>query len=291
MMKVRFTTMSRCVLFGLAAIAPAILAQSANAATINVLTVNTGGVGSFDFLTGGRFNNVRDSLLNPLNYGEGGIVSDTVNYLPSVTELTSTNLSGVDVVLLAHGASNRSASELAALEAFVQNGGGMLAFGNEVASDLSSILGSTWGGYRDGIGIRVSNASSPIANGPFGTFAAGTFTRTSFGSFFREVGENGTVGITRGGDPFAATYDFGKGRAAVFLDEEMFVSASLGGADARWNTTHNAYFNNAFSHVIPDDDPDSPHPTDVPEPSSLLMLGAAGILGISGLGLKHRRKQ
>ncbi|MGK7927117.1 MAG: PEP-CTERM sorting domain-containing protein [Spirulina sp.] len=287
MMKVRFTTMSRCVLFCLAAIAPTILVQPANAATLNVLTVNTGGHGSYDFLTSGRFNNVRDSLLNPVNYGTGGIISDTVNYLPSVTELNSTNLSGVDVVLLAGGATNRSASELAALDTFIQNGGGMLAFGNVAASFLSPILGSTSGGYRDGIGIQVSNPASPIANGPFGTFASGTFTTTSFGGLFGEVGENGTVGITRGGDPFAATYDFGTGRAAVFLDEEMFISASFRGADVRWNTTHNTYFLNAFDYVANGNSDSTP----VPEPSSLLMLGAASILGISGFGLKHRKKE
>lgn len=282
-MKIPLTAMSRCLSFCLATIVPAILVQAANAATIRVLTPDKGGARSFDFLTGGRFNNVRDALTNPANYGAGGIVTDTVDYLPSVTEFNSTNLSGADVVILAHD-TKRSESEINALNTFVQNGGGILAFGNNVASDLSTILGSTFGRYRDGTGIRVSNAESPIANGPFGTFAAGTYTGTSFGGLFGTVGEHGTVGITRGGIPFAATYDFGTGRAAVFHDEEMFISAWMGGADRRWNTTHNAYFLNAFDYVA-----NGNPPTSVPEPSNLPMTIGAGILGILGFGLRHRK--
>lgn len=285
-MRVRFIAIDRCFSFCLATIITTIAVQPANAAVLNVLTADTGGAGSFDFLTGGRFNNVRDALTNPANYGPGGIVTDTVNYLPSVTTFNSANLSGADVVILAHGATTRPANEINALNTFVQNGGGILAFSNEIGSDLSAILGSTFGGYLDGPNIQVSNASSPIANGSFGTFPVGTSTGTSFGGLLGTVGPNGTVGITRNGNPFAATYDFGTGRAAVFLDEEMFISAALGGADARWNTTHNAYFLNAFDYVANSTPKNPPVPEPHSEPYSVLIL----IAGILGFRLRRRKK-
>lgn len=138
----RNKTLYPLVLAVVCAGATALFTSAARAgAPINLLTFDETRVGTvtnpngsinFNFVTGGGYATVRGALLNTSNFGAGGIVSRPVNLLPTVPTLTQAALIGADVVVIPFQVT-LLASEEAALNLFLNQGGGILAFHNNAA--------------------------------------------------------------------------------------------------------------------------------------------------------------
>ena len=84
---------------------------------------------NWNFTTNNGFSTLRSDLLNSALFGNSGVVNRAVNFLPSTTTVTSSQLSGTDVVLYIAGGQTNSA-ELSVLKPFVESGGGLFVFGN-----------------------------------------------------------------------------------------------------------------------------------------------------------------
>ena len=128
------------------------------AAVGNVLVVDRE-KGSVDqaFVDGGRYSDAFADLSDSKKFGIGGTVGYSLNFLNSVTLLTSSSqLDGVGLVLFAHTHNaGTSASEVALVKDFVTNGGNLLSLGfvnvaddsfNSFSSALAARTTTSYGG-------------------------------------------------------------------------------------------------------------------------------------------------
>jgi hypothetical protein len=95
------------------------------------------------FATSAGYSQVRSSLLNPANFGPGGVVPRPVQSITAVPTITASSLSGIEVVVLASVGSLPTAAETSALSTYVNGGGALLIADNNAALILQSILGVT----------------------------------------------------------------------------------------------------------------------------------------------------
>ncbi len=246
------------------------------AAPINILTTNevSGGLYNpesfFNFKTGEGYSVIRNDL-NTSNFGR------PLNFLPSVGVINDAALANVDVVVLApwmYGIVDNGGA--AALNSFVQKGGGLIVAGNY--AEMLGIFGMTpltntnWGVDPP---VSVINSSSPIIDGPFGSIsgpiAIGACSYIKPG----DLGPNGTAVLTAGdGKIIGATFQYGLGRAVIFTDEEIFLNAPPSGyewvlsqtpyAGQVLNSANKTLFLNSFAYVIP----------------SAVPVGLMGIVGV-----------
>ena len=224
--------------------------------TIDVLTLdetrvqNVGGV-NLNFETGNGYATVRNDLLNPANFGPSGTVPHTVNILPGVSSLTPANLAEVEVVVLPYVSGGvLDSTEISVLSDFLNAGGGLLTFGNDAAPDLAPMLGAIGDDSGSDLG-EVSNSASPMVNGLFGAFGAGTNINHGFAKRFTSLGPNGTDAIRHRFMPgfLGATFTIGAGRAAVVADEEIFNAVGGLFLDPRLTPVNEAIFMNSFAYV------------------------------------------
>jgi len=258
---------------------------SAFAGPINILTTNevTGGPYSpesfFNFATGEGYAVIRNDL-NTNNFGR------PLNFLSSVNVINEAALANVDVVVLApwmYGVVDNGGA--AALNSFVQKGGGLIVAGNYAEMlgifGMPLLTGTNWGVDPP---VSVINSASPIINGPFG-IVSGTINIGAC-SYIKpgDLGPNGMVVLTAGdGKIIGATFQYGLGRAVIFTDEEIFLNDPPQGLE--WvkvetpysglvpNPANETLFLNSFAYVIP---------AAVPEPVTLLLMGL-GLIGLAGV--------
>lgn len=146
--------------------------ESANASDINVLAVSNWA--SLDFTSSSAFDYVRADLLNSSLFGPSGTVTESVHFIKSVDSVTASRLVGANVVI--YLASNQpNSSEISELRSFVESGGGVFIFGNNMNS-FASLVGATSGSIIGGnqVNATITNPNSPLVNGPFGNLTIGS---------------------------------------------------------------------------------------------------------------------
>jgi hypothetical protein len=184
-----------------------------------------------------------------------------------VPSITPASLVGIEVVILANLNTPVTADEDSALSAFLHSGGSLFVAQNEAATLLQPILGVTPGPFATTGFATVTNAASPLVNGPFGAAGAGSVVATGFSGSFAAGGltSSGTQALTNDAGIFAASFEVtGGGLVGAFSDEEMFANSGFVGGDARFGSGSEQMFLNSFAYLMP-----------VPEPSTL-MFAAAG---------------
>jgi hypothetical protein len=201
---------------------------------------------NLNFALGEAFAAARAALLDPANFGPGGVLPEPID-VAAVPGFDDASLAGADLVIWNGGALDEA--ERAALGRFVACGGSVLAFHNEAAADLAPLFGADAGGATGAAQASVVDSASPVTDGPFGSLAAATVFPTGFaGSFGPDLGATGVPAASNAAGTLGASFTLGAGAAVVFADEEMFVSqGELGVAAALWSPTTETLFLNALA--------------------------------------------
>jgi len=231
---------------------------------------------SIDFVTNPGWGTVRSDLLNSALFGPTGVVNRSIQFLPSSHTITPGNLAGVDLLMIvAFGIPSNS--DLTELRSFVEVGGGLFVFGNDMGS-YASLVGGSFGQKGGGTSTAtIVNSNSPLVSGPFGNLTVGTQFYLPYHSSLSSSGIAGVVGVTDGSGPFAISYQIGQGRVVLIGDEEIFLNADPGfSADPKLTNTTRLLFQNAFAYVAT-----------VPEPSTY----ALGLIAAGAMAWLTRRRK
>jgi hypothetical protein len=132
---------------------------------------------------------LRTALLNPANFGPGGIVPLPVVLEPAVATATAATLAGCDVFFTSVFTGG-TAAEAAAVSAAVNSGMVLITDANSNPAEQASvnaILSAFGGGRSVGPGLEcptsasggvVTGTATPVTNGPFGDVRGGSFSTT-----------------------------------------------------------------------------------------------------------------
>ena len=159
---------------------------SAQAATLTI--------GSFDdtrsrapFATDAEYAKLRASLLNPANFGSGGIVACDVVIAPGTPAITAAYLADKNIFFTSVFSGDLSASEATLIAAFVAGGGCVIVDANSDSGEQSAAtsllaavgaaatIGPGLSCPNDAVGGAITASASVITDGPFGNVAGGTF--------------------------------------------------------------------------------------------------------------------
>ncbi len=144
-----------------------LLAAQSSAAVVNVLVVDRQkGSGNEAFVSGGRYSNAFTDLTDPNRFGIAGTVGYSLNFLDSISSLTSsTQLDGVGLILFAHTHNaGTSASEVALAKNFVTNGGSLLSLGFANVSD------DNFNSFSSAFAARTTTRSGGLSNSAVPTY-------------------------------------------------------------------------------------------------------------------------
>ncbi|MEO0479301.1 MAG: hypothetical protein AAF196_07470 [Planctomycetota bacterium] len=198
------------------------------------------------------FDQIRAALASPANFGPSGVVNRPIQ-LTEVAQFNESTLASADVVLAVAAGVPLEPGELMLINSFVRAGGGLLIAENRASTSIADMVGATEQASGTPGTPTISNASSPMVNGPFGTAGSvGLGISRGFGGSFVDLGPLGTEAISLAGESFAATFVVGSGRMAAISDEEVFVSFGFNGcASAELNPTNETLFLNSMAWVAP----------------------------------------
>ena len=207
------------------------------------------GVGASKPLVIGSFNSARGGIFSLSDGANAATMKSSLqtnfpgSTIVGTSTLTSTFLSGVDVLWLNSVSSNSSATaaltvaEQTALLNFVNAGGGVLIFGENGGFDDESLLdpfgATTTGVLTDLQAGTITNTTHVVTNGPFGAVRT---IRGNYAGSFTALGSATSLGVwNSSGLPSVAVVDPGvlapgSGRVVLFSDVN-FYSDQLGAAD------------------------------------------------------------
>lgn len=202
---------------------------------------------------GAGYTRVREILSDPNNFGWGGLVNRPIEFLPQVPSFTPEALLSADLVLTNGAIPRLTQCESETLANFVLQGGGVFAFHNSAAETPGVAFGGVISpSYNNSGNATISNASSPIVNGPFGTIVAPLYF--PFHGVFADLGPYGQAVLSTTG-PLCAMFTLGLGKAVIIGDEEWCNNAPGGSTCGfGWlpNLIREMLFMNSVAAVVPD---------------------------------------
>jgi hypothetical protein len=222
-------------------------------------------------------------LTDPAN---AALYGDTIVFAPSTTTVDDAYLSTVDIFftgLLNFNAAQLTAPEITSLVNFINNGGLVIAHGDntsfsETVDGLLNVFGLDVNGATNNGGptnVNITDPGHPVMNGPFGVVDVHAITDSAFllpasgpGEViaFYEGGGQGAVGIVGPDVPGRL------GGLVFFPDSESY---GLSEPDFRGLVEAERAFNNAVAWVSALRDPGTPG--EVPEPATLLVWSSLSL--------------
>ncbi|HMN97494.1 MAG TPA: hypothetical protein PKC43_14195 [Phycisphaerales bacterium] len=224
------------------------------------------GESSYAFATGVPSMAARDALLDPANFGLGGIIGRSATIVEPVGAINEITLQNADLVFVNSlafdpddpvldkplGFPNNALSEAeqAWLALFVEQGGGVLVFANQGTNNVSSFLGCS-PAIECGPGLFFFVESDhPVIDGPFGS-NTGLFSIV-FHCRVESLGRFG-VPIAESNLPMAAAFQYGAGRIVVVNDDEWMMNTTTGCfAFRQWGEKARTLFLNSVAWMLPE---------------------------------------
>lgn len=250
------------------------IAIQIHAVDYKIKAYNPNGDGNWGFASGNYGANFRSFLLNPSNFGSGGVVSDVrFSSITDVSSITTSSLSDADIFILMfpYGSGwNINSTQAQTLKNFVEQGGSLIVTG-DADNTYPAVVGSLFGGVSfyngwasTGGSVSMQNSVAGVTTGPFGTVSSLSW------------GGNATTQITSAGNStildnwgmVSVIKPTGTSGSVVFYaDTDAFIS--LGYYGASWQTLAG----NVFAYSA-----HSAHSA-VPEMNTVLLI-ASGILAL-----------
>ena len=205
---------------------------------------------SFAFASGDPHTTFRNAVLDPSSFGAGGVVERPI-VLSEVGAFTADALAGVDVVVITQFETGDELlpCEVALLRDFVEQGGGLFAWGNRVPTTVMDVLGVGEATACMARGFAFEPVDHPVVDGPFGVAAGGV--SPIFACVIDGLPAGATTLVTSEGEPMAAAIDIGAGSTVVMADDEWAVTMPACPAASRWQASTRTFGLNAFAHVAP----------------------------------------
>ncbi len=212
------------------------------------------------FADGGVYATARAMVLDPAYFGPGGIVSRALELAPSVDALTPESLADIDIVLINELATPLNECERRTLKDFVDQGGGLFAFGNHLPEMVGDLLGAgAPGDYCGAYDIAFTEAQHPVLQGPFGQLS-GPFGYV-WHCMFEDVGADGTA-VLQSKYPMGAAFSGGGGHSVVIGDDEWLMEGAVDcPASPFWGKPSAVLLLNSLAFVMPKEDFEYKAPT------------------------------
>jgi hypothetical protein len=173
-------------------------------------------------------------ITNPANFGPSGTVPVTYQVGSGVSVASAATLAGTDVFFTGWVDTNTyTPAEKTALHDFVVGGGTLIATTDDSFHTMVDAFGLSQG---DGSGNptvnQITNASHPIANGPFGTVS--TYYQYALTGHYTALGSATEIGHNADGPTIAViargALGPGSGAAIFVADIDVFSNDGIGGA-------------------------------------------------------------
>ena len=176
---------------------------------------------SFSFAEGTIYAGLREALLDKRNFGPGGVVPVTMVLRPTIERVLPRSLGRADILVINNPSGPIDETALAAMQAFVDGGGSILALGD----DVSTYLAKKGECAADPDAAVTANVAAVTA-GPFGP--VGTSVATGYNCSFSALGPGVVVLAENEKGANALVLDAGAiragaGRVAAFGDDELFA--------------------------------------------------------------------
>jgi len=204
----------------------------------------------FSFVSGNVHTGPRNSILSPGAFGPGGVVERTV-VLAETNTITGALLEHTDVVVITTlPSTGLTCHEQEVIRAFIEQGGGVIAFANSVSTSLAPVLecGEAEMCGSGTFSFEPGASGHPVLAGPFGQLS-GPFGAT-FQCRFASLGPHGTSVIASDA-PVGAVFELGSGRAFVINEEEWAMSEGGCPSAPFYNPTGERLIRNALAWVAP----------------------------------------
>ncbi|MCA9277929.1 MAG: hypothetical protein H6815_03985 [Phycisphaeraceae bacterium] len=206
----------------------------------------------YNFLTGNAHAAARDAMLDPANFGPGGIVERPIVFLPPVANFRCEIPAETDVLVIP-ASSSMTTLELSEVRLFSLRGG-IIALGDTIPEELDYRFdGNAVGPFGPATGT-ITTELHPVIDGPFGAVSGSLplmthagFTNTASWLVAPLVSTPEAIVIG------AWTHSIGPGRTVIAGDSEWLMTLSESGcAMGNQQPEGMTLFLNAVAWVAPD---------------------------------------
>lgn len=241
----------------------------------------------FNTYNNGWWSPLKNELLDPNNFGTGGIEQDFSFSIEDVSAITAEDLADTDIFVAGfpnEGTSTISSSEAQLLKDFVTGGGSLIVTsdGHRFSLESTNIIGSFFNSVSfeqgsAGTSINITNRTiAPgITNGPFGDVNTLSWSANGAGRIIAEgdstiIDDHGMLSVIA---PTATS-----GSVVFYGDSDLFYTGTSYYYLGDWD----ALRLNVFSYSA-DSSRKNNSNSPIPEPATMFLLGF-GLLGLAGIG-------